>query len=203
MDTKLVRRINRLWIPVYSGIAEQIAESIDHAPRRILEVGAFSGGIALALHRIFPESSITIALEIEELVGSFRSDWAEMIADTAVEKIRVVSTPLVPLNIPDGSQDLVICRGVFFFLDHSPSLVSEFDRVLTRDGAAFIGGGFGSHTPDSLIREIADESRELNMALGKKLVTRDEFEILLSSANLSRGFQIIEQGGLWALIRGE
>jgi hypothetical protein len=119
MDSKLVREINRLWLPVYPGIATQVAESLDKAPLRILEVGAFSGGIGLSLLRMFPASSITIALEISELVRSFRSDWAEMLGAAGKEKVRIVSTPLVPLDIPDGSHDLVICRGVFFFLDPS------------------------------------------------------------------------------------
>ena len=202
MDPKLVREINRLWLPVYPGIAKQVAESLDKAPLRILEVGAFSGGIGLALLRMFPASSITIALEIGELVRSFRPDWAEMLGDAGEEKVRIVSTPLVPLDIPDGSHDLVICRGVFFFLDPSGRLISEIDRVLSSGGTAFLGGGFGSHTPTALIQEIADRSRKLNMALGKRVVTREEFEAALSNAGLSGRVRIIEEGGLWGLIRG-
>ena len=49
---------------------------------------------------------------------------------------------------------------------------------------AFVGGGYGKDTPDALIREIADESRELNDRLGRKRVTVDDLKEILSRSEL-------------------
>jgi hypothetical protein len=71
-------------------------------------------------------------------------------------------------------------------------------RVLAPGGALFAGGGFGAYTPRKVINAIADESRRLNYALGKKLVTPRDFRALLHSNGVAA--KIIEDGGLWAVM---
>ncbi len=81
MDTAVIRAVNKLWFPVYPGIARQIAEYCTRQPGRILEAGCFSGGIGLMLLKQFPGSTLTIAPEIEELAATFSSDWADCLSD--------------------------------------------------------------------------------------------------------------------------
>jgi SAM-dependent methyltransferase len=197
MDIELVRAINRLWLAVYPGLARQAAE---HAPpqlRSILEVGCFSGGTGIELLKLFPESRLTIALEMPELAKAFFSDWS--IGRDEASRITVAATQLVPLALPDASFDLAICRGVFFFLSEHETLPAEMHRVLAPGGRAFLGGGFGSHTPQDNIIHIAEESRRLNYALGKTVITRSDFEALLSRNAVPA--DIVEDGGLWAVLK--
>jgi len=196
MDVRLIRAINTLWLPVYPGLARQVSDHCPAAPGSILEVGCFSGGTGLALLKLFPRGRLTVALEIPELAGSFYDDWPAAQAD--ISRITICPTPLVPLGLPDNAFDLIVCRGVFFFLDAGGALLAEMQRVLAPGGVCFAGGGFGAHTPQAVIQPIADESRRLNYELGKKLVTPGQFLELLRSNALSA--EIIEDGGLWAAI---
>jgi SAM-dependent methyltransferase len=197
MNVELIRAINTLWLPVYPGLARQAADLCPAPPRSILEVGCFSGGTGLELLKLFARSRLTIAHEISGLCETFYDDWPGAAAHST--RITLTATALVPLDLPDNAFDLVFCRGVFFFLDEHGGLLAEMHRALAPGGICFAGGGFGSHTPQSVIDPIADESRRLNYALGKKLVSPRQFRKLLRINALTAG--IIEDGGLWAAIK--
>ncbi len=202
MDLGLVRDINRLWGPVYEGLARQVADLCASPPVEILEVGCFSGGVGLALLDMFPASRLTVAIDAEELVGSFEADWQGMIDETQRARLTVVRSPLAPMDLPADTYDLAVFRGVFFFLDTLGSVPAEMSRVPAPGGIAFIGGGFGSHTDTQVIQGLAQESRRLNFALGKRVVSRAEFRQSLADAGLEGRFKIVEEGGLWAIIQG-
>ncbi len=158
MDTAVIRAVNKLWLPAYPGIARQIAEYCTRQPGRILEAGCFSGGIGLMLLKQFPGSTLTIAPEIEELTATFSSDWAGLLERQAVDRVRIVPGPLASLGREENSFDLVICRGLFFFLDAGGALLAEMFRLLAPGGLVFAGGGYGSYTSPEIIDRIADES---------------------------------------------
>ncbi|MBN2107854.1 MAG: class I SAM-dependent methyltransferase [Deltaproteobacteria bacterium] len=197
MDTAVIRAINRLWLEVYPGLARQAADLCPQPPRRILEVGCFSGGTGLELLRLFPHSRLAVAQEISELAETFFADWP--IDAAAGSRIDIRPTPLVPLALPDAAFDLVVCRGVFFFLDEKAGLLAEMHRVLAPGGVCFAGGGFGSHTPRAVIDPIADESRRLNYELGKKVVSPEEFRAMLDRNGIRA--DLVHDGGLWALMK--
>lgn len=197
----IVRKVNGLWLPVYPGIAKQIAELCDGSPARILEIGCFSGGVGLTLLKMFPSAGVTVALEYGEMVRSFWNDWEPLMGSISSDRVNVVSTPVVPLALAGGAHDLVVCRGVFFFLDERGTLISEIDRMLATGGFAFFGGGFGSYTPDSIRDELADESRRLNHQMGKRTYSSEEFSDLIDRCGLGSKTQIVQDGGLWAVLR--
>lgn len=201
MDPYVVRSINRLWLPVYAGIAKQVTEHFPREPKIILEIGCFSGGIGLTLIQRYPRTRLTVALDLEDLVETFSVDWEDLLSDSDAGRVELVSTRLDALDVPDSYYDLIVCRGIFFFLGSGSNLLSEIDRVLSPGGIAFAGGGFGSHTSPDLIREIADESRRLNNELGKRFFTKGEFKSALADSGLSHRSEITEEGGLWAVIR--
>jgi hypothetical protein len=66
---------------------------------------------------------------------------------------------------------------------------------------AFVGGGYGKGTPKELIEEIADQSRELNKRLGRKRVSKEKLEEIVSKSELADLCTIEEEGGLWITIR--
>jgi SAM-dependent methyltransferase len=167
----------------------------------MLEFGCFSGGIGLTLLPQFPQSTLTVAPEIAELAATFLSDWAGLLEPQAAERLRVVPGPLASLPAADTAFDLIICRGLFFFLDAGGSLLSELHRLLSPGGLVFAGGGYGSYTPPEIIDQLADESRRLNYALGRKFFSREEFAQAIADAGLAAQSRIIEEGGLWAVIK--
>jgi SAM-dependent methyltransferase len=201
MDTAIIRAVNELWRPVYPGIARQIADHCASPPGRMLEFGCFSGGIGLTLLQQFPQSTLTIAPEIEELAATFSSDWACLLEQRAVERLRIVPGPLASMHVADTAYDLIICRGLFFFLDAGGALLSELYRLLSPGGLVFAGGGYGAYTPSEIIDRLADESRRLNYALGRKFFSREEFAQAIADAGLAAQSRIIEEGGLWAVIK--
>jgi hypothetical protein len=92
-------------------------------------------------------------------------------------------------------------RGAYFFLDEEGKILREIYRILKEDGLAFIGGGYGKNTPQVLIDEIADESRDLNDRLGRKRVTEGEVTGMVNKAGLASQAKIEKEGGLWLLIQ--
>lgn len=194
---ELVRDVNKLWLTVYDTLAQQVAEACLKSPARILEIGCFSGGVGLALLKRFPLAKLTIALDMPELKASFYKDWE--ITDTS--RLDIVETGIDHLNLPGDDFDLVFCRGGFFFLDNEGTLLCDIHRVLAPGGIAFFGGGYGVHTPDSVIATMADESRIKNNDLGRRIYAKEELQALLQKIHLDSQSDIIESGGLWILIR--
>jgi SAM-dependent methyltransferase len=201
MDASIIRAVNKLWLPVYPGIAGQIGELCASPPGRMLEAGCFSGGIGLTLLQQFPQSTLTVAPGIEELVTTFSSDWAGLLERPAADRVRVVPGPPPSLDGADKGYDLIICRGLFFFLDGEGALLTELYRLLSPGGLVFAGGGYGAYTPREIIDRIADESRRLNDALGRKFFSREEFGRAIAGAGLAGQSRIIEEGGLWVSIK--
>ena len=201
MDAAIIRAVNKLWLPAYPGIARQIAEHCTRPPGRILEAGCFSGGIGLMLLQQFPESTLSLALEIEELTRTFASDWEGLIDARRPDRYQILPAPLVFLDRPLRTFDLVIFRGVFFFLDEGGDLLSRLYRFLSPGGFVFAGGGYGAYTPPEVIEGIAEESRRLNQALGRKIFSREAFEQANAGAGLAARSRLIEEGGLWAIMK--
>jgi SAM-dependent methyltransferase len=201
MDTAIIRAVNELWLPVYPGIARQIAEHCGSPPGRMLEVGCFSGGIGLTLLKQFPQSTLTVAPEIEELAATFSYDWAGLLASKDAARLRVVPAPLISLHMADNAFDLIMCRGLFFFLDAGGTLLTALYRLLSPGGLVFAGGGYGSYTPPEITDRLADESRRLNYALGRKFFSREEFAQAIADSGLAAQSRIIEEGGLWVIIK--
>ncbi len=195
----LVRDINRLWLPAYPGLARQVAEMCICEPKRILELGCFSGGTGLEFLKIFPEAELTIAIDMPELIASFRTDW------NCAEESRVMLQEL-SLNkqiSPGKKYDLIFCRGAFFFMDPDVKIVGEMFNCLAAGGAAFWGGGYGIHTPEHIIAEIGDESRIKNNALGRKIYSVELVRKFLQKSGVAERSEVIEDGGLWVLMRNE
>jgi hypothetical protein len=95
--------------------------------------------------------------------------------------------------------DLVIYRGAFFFL--TTQTIKETFRILKPGGKALLGGGYGPRTPPEEIGKIADESRRLNYRLGKKWISRGELEEMVREAGMETCSKILEEGGLWLLLK--
>ena len=197
MDLIILKQVNRLWHRIYPYLAKQIMEICPKNSGKVLELGPFSCGISVAMMRHDAALDITVADEDPDVV-EYLSE--EIKAEGLSAAIRTTQTTYDPLAFDDGEFDLVVCRGVFFFLDDQGRLFQEISRVLNEDGMAFVGGGFGKDTPVETIHEISDESRRLNDLLGRKRFTVEELESIIARAGLADNARIVKDGGLWVLL---
>ena len=198
MDLRNLKRVNDLWSRIYPYLAIQVMEYYGRSHGEVLELGPFSGGISVELTRLHPGLSITIAAQDPGVVDYLRK---EIEGAGLNRKMEVVWSELDNLVFADGLFDVVIFRGAYFFLDEEGKILREIYRILKEDGLAFIGGGYGKNTPQVLIDEIADESRDLNDRLGRKRVTEGEVTGMVNKAGLASQVKIEKEGGLWLLIQ--
>jgi SAM-dependent methyltransferase len=196
-DERTIAELAGLWTPVYPYLAEHLLAASGVTGGRLLELGPFAGGIAL---HVLWRSEAFLATVLAEEEAPLR--WVEERAAEGgyVSRLTTRRMPLDPLPEPSASFDLVALRGAFFLL--TPSLLREVARVLRPGGFAWVGGGYGPTTPASVIAPIADRSRELNAALGKRRVTRGDAERLAAEAGLAGRSTVREEGGLWIEVRG-
>ena len=198
MDLDLLKRVNRLWHEIYPYLADQILEAYQRGSGNVLELGPFSGGISEAMAKRHPNLEITIADESPQVLTYLRE---EMVAAGLSDRVSPKETDFRSLVFEDSRFDLIISRGVFFFLDEEGALFKEIYRVLDADGLAFIGGGYGKDTPQALIDKISEESRVLNNKLGRKRFRIEDFERIVVRSGLGDHCNIVEQGGLWVVIK--
>ena len=198
MDLGNLKSVNDLWSRIYPYLAAQAMEYYGRSHGEVLELGPFSGGISTELARLHPRLNITIAAQDHGVVDYLRKDIEEAGLN---RKIGVNWSELDKLVFADCLFDLVIFRGAYFFLDEEGKILQEIYRVLKEDGLAFVGGGYGRNTPQELIDEIADESRDLNDRLGRRRVTEGEVTTMVNKAGLTSHTRIEKEGGLWLAIQ--
>lgn len=196
-DLRILKDVNGLWSRVYPYLADQVMEYYGKSDGDVLELGPFSGGISIELARLYPGLNITIAAQEKGVVDYLQK---EIEGARLNRKVEVRWSGLERLGFADGLFDLVIFRGAYFFLDEEGRMLREIYRVLKEGGLAFVGGGYGKDTPQALIDEIADESRDLNDRLGRRRVTVDEVKGMVNKAGLSDHARMENKGGLWLLI---
>jgi SAM-dependent methyltransferase len=195
-DEAIIEEINTLWSSVYPYMAEHLLEISGIQEGEVLDLGPFAGGIGLSL--LTGETGFRASV-IDESPDVLR--WVVAQAQQAGTEafIRTVQAPLEPIPASDNSFNLVVVRGAFFFL--TPFLLQEVKRVLRPAGFAWVGGGYGAGTPGSVIAPIAEHSKFLNEAIGKRRVSVPEVEELIAIAGLQDSARISTDGGLWIELR--
>jgi probable selenium-dependent hydroxylase accessory protein YqeC len=196
MDSLLIEKINRLWEPIYPPLSRFVLDRFGSNEGDVLELGPFSGGIARGLLSLSLEFRVVVADTSPELFN----DLQEEISETPfVQRMVITTSPLSPLIFLDKSFDLVVCRGAFFFL--TPAILQEIYRVLRPGGCAIVGGGYGPGTPQAVIEEISEESKQLNLLLGKQWMAQEDLTEMIQEACLQEDAEISTEGGLWVILR--
>ena len=190
MDVALFDRLNILWRPVYPFLAAWIARWCPPKPRWVLELGPFSGGIGEAMGPIFNDPGVVCLMPQESVARTVRDQFGRKLV------MVIGSLDALPFRDPF---DMVISRGAFFFL--TPAIINEAHRLLKPGAYALLGGGYGPTTPKEVIRKIAEESKRLNYALGKKWISRAGLVQMVKDAGKEGCIDIVEEGGLWLLMK--
>jgi hypothetical protein len=198
-DLSLIQEIDRLWEPVYPHLARQIAELYGQKDGNILEIGPFCG-VLFSLERMKIGRSFMIATFPAGMGSFFRK---EIDNKNLKDRIKVIETDSSLRGLDNEGFDLVIFRGAFFF----PSLFqvdfSAIDRILSKKGIAFVGGGFGKYTPVEIMQEIGKRSRDLNFQIGKVEIEEKALQQEIEKSGIKRNWKILSEAGLWVVIKKE
>jgi len=198
-DLNLIQEIDLLWEPVYPYLARQIQELYGRRDGNILEIGPFCG-VLFSLEKMRIGRSFLIATFPKGMGSFFRKETEKR---NVGGKIEVIETDPSLKGLDKERFDLVIFRGAFFF----PSLFqvdfSAIDRVLSKNGKTFIGGGFGKYTPEAVIQEIGKRSRDLNLQIGKVEVKEEALQQGIAKSGVKGTWKILSEGGLWVVMRKE
>jgi hypothetical protein len=196
-DLNLIQEINRLWHPVFPYLARHIAEIYERKDGSVLDIGPFSGvSFWLAKEKI--GSNFRIASFPRGMADLFRSEVRDLHLETEVSIVE--SSPALD-GIEENGTNLAVFRGAFFFPSIFQIDLRAIYRVLAPGGVGFVGGGFGKHTPNGVILSLGKRSRELNLNIGKIELGLPELTRLVEASGLGKDAQIVEEGGLWVLIR--
>lgn len=196
---KLIEEINILWEPIFPYLSRQIVELYRRNDGNIIEIGPFCG-LIFSLEKENIGDSFSIAT-FPSGMGNFFIN--EVKKRSLEDKIRVIETDPSLTKIRDESIDLAIFRGAFFF----PSLfkvdLKAINRILRKNGLAFVGGGFGKFTPQDIIKGIGEKSRELNFRIGKVEISEDDLNKEILKCSIKGEVKKISEGGIWITIRKE
>jgi SAM-dependent methyltransferase len=196
-DLELIKQINRLWKPVYPHLGRQIQEFYGRRNGKVLEIGPFSG-VIFSLTKDGVGDSSAIASFPTGMADSYQQEAREA---GLSDRIQVVESDSTLGGIDTASIDLAIFRGAFFFPSIFECDLAAIERVLKPGGMAFVGGGFGKYTPNNVLLDLGKQSRELNLSIGKIEITGQALRKMVADGGLKAQTTIIEEGGLWVLIR--
>jgi hypothetical protein len=192
-----IEELNLLWEPVRPFLARQIEELYGRRDGNILEMGPFSGLIfTLAQKNI--GNTYSIAAFPQEMIPLYRQEAGKLGLE---ERVRIIDSDSSLIGIADGSVDLAIFRGALFFPTLFQVDFGAIYRTLRMGGIAFVGGGFGKHTPPEVISQIGKRSEQLNAALGRVRVTAESVWDQLQSSSLEEKCEITTEGGLWVVMK--
>ena len=140
-----------IFAPIYPVIASQILDRTGIRNGTGLDIGGGPGNLAIEIAKL---SSLTV----------FSFDISPDMFSIASKKIREqgMINRVIPIlgdvhlmKFADGSINLIFSRGSFFFWEDLQIAFSEVYRVLSPNGFAYIGAGFGSAAlRDQIIPEM-------------------------------------------------
>ena len=197
INLNLIQEIDHLWNPVYPYLSQQIDELYGRQDGNILEMGPFCG-VIFTLYQKNIGGSFLIAT-FPPGMGNFFCEEAKN--RKLGDKIEVIETDPSLTGVEENRIDLAIFRGAFFFPSLFEVNFSGIYRVLRTDGIAFIGGGFGKFTPNSVMEDIRKKSRDLNLQIGKIEVNEDQLRREIQKSNVKGKMAVISEGGLWVLMK--
>jgi hypothetical protein len=196
MDTH-IEELNLLWEPVRPFLARQIEELYGRRDGNILEIGPFSGLIFTLAQKNVGQSFLIAAFP-QTAIALYRQEARKRGLE---DRVRIIESDSSLIGVLDDSVDLAIFRGALFFPKLFHVDFGAIYRTLRTVGIAFVGGGFGKHTPDEVISRIGKRSEQLNAAMGRVRVTVKSVRDQLRSSQLEGKCEISTDGGLWVVMK--
>jgi SAM-dependent methyltransferase len=191
------RIATEIFAPIYPVIARRILELAGIYRGRCLDLGCGGGHLGLAAAEWFEGEIILLdsnpcALELAEKRIPFR------------DRIRTLRADVHAMPLPEESADLILSRGAMWFWDKERSL-REIWRVLRPDGAAVIGGGYGTRELKAAIYERMSGVNGEDWSIRQKRTVEghspEDYALVLEETGLGRFEVIHEESGDWLVLR--
>jgi ubiquinone/menaquinone biosynthesis C-methylase UbiE len=198
MNYELEREVNEHFGPFYPYVADEIRAEFGRDSGRVLEIGPYGPGVAVALAKKCVGLSLTCGDDSEGALAYFRECVDRENLGDRIE-VRLLDKHALPFD--EDTFDLVVFRGGLFFWDEQEKILTEMNRVLAAGGLGALGGGFGAGAPDDLIESLLPRARDLNNRLGKMRLSLKKAEEITAAAGLTNDFKIAQTHGLWIFWR--
>lgn len=188
-------------LPDYYGtVAQDVIAFCGSCGRRVwVDLGSGAGGLGLAMLEKLSESTMVLLDPAGDALRRALDSARERGFSARVAAV-VGSAESIPL--PDGSVDVVVSRGSFYFWQDRAQGLREVWRVLRPGGRAMIGGGLGTHYPQWARQEFIRRRRESAAAKGPEAAREfaearspETFRRLAVEAGLP-SFEVVGEGGL-------
>jgi hypothetical protein len=193
----LIEELNLLWEPIRPYLARQIEELYSRRDGHILEIGPFSG-LIFALAQKDVGQSFSIGAFPRAVIPLYQQEARKLGLES---RVRIIESNSSLMGVAEESVDLSIFRGALFFPALFQVDFGALYRKLKAGGIAFVGGGFGKHTPSKVISQISKRSEHLNAAMGRTRVTVERVRDQVRESHLEGKCEITTDGGLWVVIR--
>ncbi len=192
-----ILELNRLWGPVRPHLAGLVSGLYNRRDGRVLEAGPFSG-LIFELARAGIGASFHMAVFPGDIVESLKDEAREL---GLAGRVTIAESDEKLSGVPAETFDLAVFRGAFFFPSFFRPDLPAIYRSLKAGGMALLGGGFGRHTPEDVIKGIEERSKALNQALGRVRITEGDLWSILEAAGLKERATMMTEGGLWVVLR--
>ena len=190
-----------VFLPIYPIIADQIKRETKIDMGVCLDIGCGGGHLGFALMKITNLDVIFLDNNSDALdITKKRSKELKVEYRTSTIFGDVQNIP-----IEDESISLVISRGSLWFWEDKKMSFEEIYRVLTDEGIAYIGGGFGDEkTKNEVYQKMKERDGQDFGEKRKKFTTGNDvnfYNEILKETNI-KNFKIKDdEEGLWIIIR--
>jgi len=189
-----------IFAPIYPVIAKQIKQKTGIKTGTCLDIGTGGGYLGIELSKI---TDLSVYL-FDKLDKMLKIADDNIIKNSLEAKVRTLLGDVHNIPFEDQTINLVISRGSMFFWEDLQKAFREIYRILTPNGMAYIGGGFGSN---ELKEQITTNMKKMNKEWNGGMVKRfdgdsvSEIKSQLSLAGIE-DYSISKDGsGLWLVIR--
>lgn len=205
IDARKFDRIAReVFAPVYPVIASQIIARTGITKGACLDIGCGGGYLGAALARISE-----LFVHLLDASGDMLAIAARTITENGLKaRAATLRGDVAAIPLRDASIDLVVSRGSIFFWEDLAQAFREIHRVLTPDGRAYVGGGFGTRQlKESIEREMKHRNRgsdqfQERVTRNLGVESRKRFETALENAGIHDATLLHDDEiGLWVLMR--
>ena len=191
-----------IFFPIYPVIADQIITKTKITSGNCLDIGCGGGHLGLFVAK---QSKMNVTLfdkskDALENAKNRISNW------NLNENVSTLIGDVHEIPFGMNSFQLIVSRGSLWFWENPKKAFSEIYRVLSPDGYAYIGGGFGN---ELLRKEIYEKMKEIDddWPNSRKKFTEgntiEKFNDILIDIGI-KNFEITDtEKGLWIIIKKE
>ncbi|SNX54953.1 class I SAM-dependent methyltransferase [Thermoanaerobacterium sp. RBIITD] len=190
-----------VFAPVYPVIAKQIKYKTGITTGTCLDIGTGGGYLGIELAKI-TDLSVILFDKSEEML---KIAGDNIIKNALEAKVRTQLGDVHNIPFKDQTINLVISRGSIFFWQDLQKAFKEIHRILTPEGMAYIGGGFGTA---KLKEQIIANMKRMNKEWKGGMIQsfgNDPVGMLNDQLRLAgiKNYEVImDESGLWLIMRG-